>query len=53
MELSRRIANIKPSPTLALNAKANLLKKQGLSPEAKGTSWLSTIYRQMIKGEWL
>lgn len=31
----------------------NLLKKQGLSPEAKGTSWLSTIYRQMIKGEWL
>ena len=29
MELSRRIANIKPSPTLALNAKANLLKKQG------------------------
>ncbi len=31
----------------------NLLKKQGLAPEAKGTSWLSTIYRQMIKGEWL
>lgn len=31
----------------------NLLKQQGLSPEAKGTSWLSTIYRQMIKGEWL
>ncbi len=31
----------------------NLLKKQGLSPEAKGTGWLSTIYRQMIKGEWL
>lgn len=31
----------------------NLLKKQGLSPEAKGTSWLSAIYRQMIKGEWL
>jgi outer membrane protein assembly factor BamD len=30
-----------------------LLKDQGLSPEAKGTSWLSTIYRQMIKGEWL
>jgi outer membrane protein assembly factor BamD len=31
----------------------NLLKQQGLSPEAKGTNWLSTIYRQMIKGEWL
>ena len=31
----------------------NLLKDRGLSPEAKGTSWLSTIYRQMIKGEWL
>lgn len=31
----------------------NLLKKQGLAPEAKGTNWLSTIYRQMVKGEWL
>ncbi len=31
----------------------NLLKDRGLSPEAKGTSWLATIYRQMIKGEWL
>lgn len=30
-----------------------LLKKQGLAPEAKGTGWLSTIYRQMVKGEWL
>jgi outer membrane protein assembly factor BamD len=30
-----------------------LLKGQGLAPEAKGTSWLSTIYRQMIKGQWL
>jgi len=29
------------------------LKKQGLEPEAKGTSWLATIYRQVIKGEWL
>lgn len=29
MELSRRISSIKPSPTLALNAKANQLKKQG------------------------
>ncbi len=30
-----------------------LLKGQGLAPEAKGESWLSKIYRQMIKGEWL
>lgn len=30
-----------------------LLKGKGLAPEAKGSSWLSTIYRQMIKGEWL
>ena len=30
----------------------NLLKKKGLSPEAKGTSWLSQIYRQMILGQW-
>ncbi|MFD2174047.1 outer membrane protein assembly factor BamD [Rhodobacter lacus] len=29
------------------------LKKQGLEPEAKGESWLSTLYRQVIKGEWL
>lgn len=31
----------------------NLLKERGLAPEAKGTSWLTTVYRQMIKGEWL
>lgn len=30
-----------------------LLKGKGLSPEAKGEGWLRTIYRQMIKGEWL
>ncbi|MDF2141281.1 outer membrane protein assembly factor BamD [Paenirhodobacter sp. CAU 1674] len=30
-----------------------LLKKQGLKPESKGDSWLSKIYRQVIKGEWL
>ena len=29
------------------------LKRKGLAPEARGTSWLSTIYRQMIKGQWL
>jgi outer membrane protein assembly factor BamD len=31
----------------------NLLKKQGLAPESKGKNWLSSVYRQMIKGEWL
>jgi outer membrane protein assembly factor BamD len=31
----------------------NLLKDRGLSPEATGTSWLATVYRQMVKGEWL
>ncbi len=31
----------------------NLLKNNGLSPEAKGDSWLASVYRQMIKGEWL
>ena len=31
----------------------NLLKDRGLSPEAKCTNWLATVYRQMIKGEWL
>ena len=30
-----------------------LLKGKGLAPEAKGTSWLATVYRQMIRGEWL
>ncbi len=30
-----------------------LLKNKGLAPEAKGTSWLASVYRQMIKGEWL
>jgi outer membrane protein assembly factor BamD len=29
------------------------LKGKGLSPEAKGEGWLRTIYRQMVKGEWL
>jgi outer membrane protein assembly factor BamD len=31
----------------------NLLKGRGLSPEAKGDSWLTKVYRQMIRGEWL
>lgn len=31
----------------------NLLTGRGLAPEAKGTSWLSAIHRQMIRGEWL
>jgi outer membrane protein assembly factor BamD len=30
-----------------------LLKGKGLSPEAKGESWLRKIYRQMVRGEWL
>jgi outer membrane protein assembly factor BamD len=30
-----------------------LLKGKGLSPEAKGDGWLQSIYRQMVKGEWL
>ncbi|RME18349.1 MAG: outer membrane protein assembly factor BamD [Alphaproteobacteria bacterium] len=30
-----------------------LLKKNGLEPTAKGDNWLTKIYRQMIKGEWL
>ncbi|WP_309665200.1 outer membrane protein assembly factor BamD [Tabrizicola sp.] len=30
-----------------------LLKGKGLSPEAKGDSWLRQVYRQMIRGEWL
>ncbi|WP_091300486.1 outer membrane protein assembly factor BamD [Gemmobacter aquatilis] len=30
-----------------------LLGQQGLKPEAKGDSWLTKIYRQVIKGEWL
>ncbi len=30
-----------------------LLTGRGLSPKAKGNSWLAQIYRQMIKGQWL
>ncbi|AZL60356.1 outer membrane protein assembly factor BamD [Tabrizicola piscis] len=30
-----------------------LLKGRGLSPEAKGDSWLRSVYRQMVRGEWL
>jgi outer membrane protein assembly factor BamD len=30
-----------------------LLKGKGLSPEARGESWLRQIYRQMVRGEWL
>jgi outer membrane protein assembly factor BamD len=31
----------------------NQLKAAGLAPEAAGTNWLSSVYRQMVKGEWL
>lgn len=30
-----------------------LLKGRGLAPEAQGDSWLRTVYRQMIRGDWL
>ena len=30
-----------------------LLKGKGLNPEVTGDSWLSAIYRQMVRGEWL
>jgi outer membrane protein assembly factor BamD len=30
-----------------------LLTGRGLRPEAKGDSWLSKVYRQVIRGEWL
>lgn len=29
------------------------LKNRGLAPEAKGDGWLATVYRQVIKGEWM
>ncbi|MEM9394760.1 MAG: outer membrane protein assembly factor BamD [Pseudomonadota bacterium] len=35
------------------NASFQLLTSRGLVPEAQGTGWLSTIYRQVIQGEWL
>ncbi len=35
------------------NASFQLLTARGLVPEAQGTGWLSTIYRQVIQGEWL
>lgn len=30
-----------------------LLTGRGLKPEAKGENWLSAVYRQVIRGEWL
>lgn len=30
-----------------------LLTKQGLAAEVQGDGWLSTLYRRMVKGEWL
>ncbi|MEK6215785.1 MAG: outer membrane protein assembly factor BamD [Boseongicola sp.] len=30
-----------------------LLTGQGLSPEARGTGWLRSVYRQVVRGEWL
>ncbi|WP_376874100.1 outer membrane protein assembly factor BamD [Albirhodobacter sp. R86504] len=31
----------------------NLLTKQGLDMNAHGENWLTTVYRQVVKGEWL
>ena len=30
-----------------------LLTQRGLQPKASGSGWLATVYRQVIKGEWL
>ncbi|WP_457646245.1 outer membrane protein assembly factor BamD [Profundibacter sp.] len=30
-----------------------LLTGKGLEPKVRGKNWLATIYRQMVKGEWL
>jgi outer membrane protein assembly factor BamD len=30
-----------------------LLRGQGLNPEVTGDNWLASVYRQMIRGEWL
>jgi len=30
-----------------------LLRDQGLQPKVRGDNWLSAVYRQLIKGEWL
>lgn len=30
-----------------------LLTQKGLQPEVKGDGWLATIYRRVVKGEWL
>ena len=30
-----------------------LLTRQGLEPEARGESWLRTIYRQALRGDWV
>ncbi|WP_424942974.1 outer membrane protein assembly factor BamD [Aliiroseovarius crassostreae] len=34
-------------------ASHRLLTQAGLQPKAKGDNWLNTIYRQLVKGEWL
>ena len=30
-----------------------LLTGQGLAPEVRGNNWLATVYRQMVRGDWL
>ncbi len=31
----------------------DLLRGRGLGPEARGNGWLASLYRQVIRGEWL
>ena len=46
-------------PIAALNAAGvydaayKLLTSRGLELKSRGNNWLSTIYRQTIKGQWL
>jgi outer membrane protein assembly factor BamD len=43
--------NFQSSPFYAESHK--LLIAKGLEPKSRGDNWLSQVYRQMIKGEWL
>ena len=43
--------NFKSSPFYA-DAYAQL-RGRGLAPEARGDSWLTGVYRQVIQGKWL
>ncbi|MFV0385141.1 outer membrane protein assembly factor BamD [Paracoccus sp. (in: a-proteobacteria)] len=43
--------NFQSSP-FYLDAYAQL-RGQGLAPEARGDSWLTNVYRQMVQGQWM